>query len=1088
MKKIYNQAKCFLVCLSLISANSVYSQCSTCTLTGWQYEKEVIIDNSANSTSYTNYQELLTIDTQTPISQGKMNVAGNDIRFIDGDCSTPLCYVIESGINTTSTKIWVVVPSIPANTIKTFFMFYGNAGAPATSNLSCVFSDILTVTGPVTLSGVQNHDIIDIQAGATVTVGAGQILSLKARKITVAGNIDGNYAGYGPAAGPGPGGNGGGSDGGGGGGYGGAGGSGKCPGGNSGAASGTANGLDLDMGSGGGGSDCNPADGGGGAVKLEATIAIITGNITVNGYTTGGSCSEEAAGGGSGGGILVYANEINGAGTLNAKGGNGQASNAKEGGGGGGGGRIKLFYCSANNYTGTTDVTKGAPGSGGQCSADDAQNGSSTVNTFTCELITIGPEQHSIYQIPSSAFIAPFSICAATDSSIVYTGNATPGATFVWNFDGGAAAPGTGQGPHITHWLNAGTKTVTLSVTSADGCVSDTSTATVIVKTVPVANSGPAVSFCSGDSAALGVASTLGYSYLWSPTTGLSSSTISNPTVHLTNTTAIIDTVPYTITVSENGCSSTDFVPVTVFPIPVASFVSPPGQCFNNNSFNFYGGGTFLPNPNFIWSFGATATPDSSHVQNPTAINFSNSGYHVVSFKIVSHNCVSNVSVDSVNVYPAPVTNFTFANVCLHQSINFIDSSFVPGAVPTVYGWSWNFGDGSPAATLQSPVYTYTTAGTYPVSLITHSAFGCFDTLSQNVTVHPLPTALYSATNVCDGNAIQFINSSTIPNTDSIQSFFWNFGDNSTIANTQTISHLYTAVGSYQVQLLAISSFGCKDSINKTVFVNSAPLIKFSVTDTIGCAPLCIFFNDSSTVSGGGISTWAWSIGDGSAVNNQQNFEHCYANSSVDSSAYFNISLTVTSDSGSVKTITKNNYITVHPHPNASFTVQPQTTSITDPVVLATDFSTGAISWNWNFGDSLTSSLQQPLSHTYKQVGDYTVRLIVTSNHGCLDTVSRIISIEPDFVFYIPNAFSPDGDGVNDTFNGKGIFITEYQMKIFDRWGNAIFTSNDINTPWDGKVNDNSEPAQTDTYVYSIKLVDSKDRPHSYKGIVTLVR
>ncbi len=178
----------------------------------------------------------------------------------------------------------------------------------------------------------------------------------------------------------------------------------------------------------------------------------------------------------------------------------------------------------------------------------------------------------------------------------------------------------------------------------------------------------------------------------------------------------------------------------------------------------------------------------------------------------------------------------------------------------------------------------------------------------------------------------------------------------------------------------------------------------------------------------------------------------------------------------------------MYPHPNASFTVQPQTTSITDPVVLATNLSTGAISWNWNFGDSLTSSLQQPSSHTYKEVGSYTIMLIVTSNHGCLDTVSRIVTIEPDFVFYIPNAFSPDGDGVNDTFNGKGIFITEYQMKIFDRWGNSIFTSNDINTPWDGKVNDSSEPAQTDTYVYSIKLVDSKDRPHSYKGIVTLVR
>src|SRR3989304_5544425 len=100
MKKIYHyQTRFFILFICLIAINNIYGQCSSCTLSGWKYVKEITIDNSAVSTSSTNIQELIIIDTQTPISAGKMDASGNDIRFVDNDCSTPLCYWIESGIN-----------------------------------------------------------------------------------------------------------------------------------------------------------------------------------------------------------------------------------------------------------------------------------------------------------------------------------------------------------------------------------------------------------------------------------------------------------------------------------------------------------------------------------------------------------------------------------------------------------------------------------------------------------------------------------------------------------------------------------------------------------------------------------------------------------------------------------------------------------------------------------------------------------------------------------------------------------------------------------------------------------------------------
>ena len=114
--------------------------------------------------------------------------------------------------------------------------------------------------------------------------------------------------------------------------------------------------------------------------------------------------------------------------------------------------------------------------------------------------------------------------------------------------------------------------------------------------------------------------------------------------------------------------------------------------------------------------------------------------------------------------------------------------------------------------------------------------------------------------------------------------------------------------------------------------------------------------------------------------------------------------------------------------------------------------------------------------------------MITSTQYGCIDTTYITVIIEPDFAFYIPNAFSPNDDGINDTFNGKGIFIKDYEMMIYDRWGNLIFYTNDINKPWDGKANQGADMAQRDVYIYVVNLTDILRKKHSYKGTVTLVR
>jgi gliding motility-associated-like protein len=342
---------------------------------------------------------------------------------------------------------------------------------------------------------------------------------------------------------------------------------------------------------------------------------------------------------------------------------------------------------------------------------------------------------------------------------------------------------------------------------------------------------------------------------------------------------------------------------------------------------------------------------------------------------------------------------------------------------------------------------------------------------------------------ICYGTSVQFNDGSSITSPDTLQSWSWNFGDGSLLNTNQNSSHFYATANSYNVHLTVVSDFGCSDSIIKPITINPNPTVNFTGNPAIGCEPLCVFFQDSSMVATGNNILWVWNFGDGSPISNSSNFEHCYTNDSVFSSNSFTISLTVTSDSGCVSSLSKNNYITVYPNPKANFSVDPKTTTIINPVFSITDLSAGANFWNWNFGDLTTSIISNPPPHTYKaDTATYVITLITSSQYGCADTAHQTVIIEDDFVFYIPNSFTPNDDGVNDSFFGKGVGIVKYELSIFDRWGNMVFYADDINKAWDGKANHGTEIAQMDVYVWKVTLTDVFNKVHKYIGTVTLVQ
>jgi gliding motility-associated-like protein len=199
------------------------------------------------------------------------------------------------------------------------------------------------------------------------------------------------------------------------------------------------------------------------------------------------------------------------------------------------------------------------------------------------------------------------------------------------------------------------------------------------------------------------------------------------------------------------------------------------------------------------------------------------------------------------------------------------------------------------------------------------------------------------------------------------------------------------------------------------------------------------------------------------------------------------VTLVVTSPSGCSTTATTTASVTVNPSPHAEFTADPWLATTVAPFIHFTNQSANASYYSWDFGDG-NASLQVNPQHTYAAKGIYTVTLYTGNQYGCTDTVSHTVEIDPEFTYYIPNAFTPNDDGKNDVFNGKGQEIIEFDMMIFDRWGELIYRTDNMNKGWDGRANDGEEIAQEGVYVYKITLRDFKQHQHFYNGSVSLIK
>lgn len=338
--------------------------------------------------------------------------------------------------------------------------------------------------------------------------------------------------------------------------------------------------------------------------------------------------------------------------------------------------------------------------------------------------------------------------------------------------------------------------------------------------------------------------------------------------------------------------------------------------------------------------------------------------------------------------------------------------------------------------------------GQYQVNLIAQN--GCDSLATLNFTVTPSLSSL-SIVTICQ---------TQIP-------FLWNGSS-------------YTNSGVYTANLTA--SNGC-DSI-AILQLNIVPLPQVSFTTTLpqGCSPLSVTFINTSPSTG----NCTWNLGNGVVLNTCDTVVGIYNDFGC-----HDVSLNVTTPEGCSRTFTMNDLICVSPNPTASFMVTPQVLSTLNPTATFTNTSVGNASQTWTFGDgSATTGALNP-SHTYPgEMGYYNVTLVVANSHGCLDSTSQVIMVDNQVIYYIPNTFTPNGDKFNATFRPvftAGFDIYNYNLIIFNRWGELIFESNNAAVGWDGTYA--GQLCQSGTYVWQIRYKENgKDRHDEIRGHFNLLR
>lgn len=415
----------------------------------------------------------------------------------------------------------------------------------------------------------------------------------------------------------------------------------------------------------------------------------------------------------------------------------------------------------------------------------------------------------------------------------------------------------------------------------------------------------------------------------------------------------------------------------------------------------------------------------------------------------------------------------TFQNLSVQQS--------------NIFQFEWRFnlkGSTFVDNTNWNPTVVFPDTGTYTGALYLNPTASCADTAYISVNIFPEINADFIFDyDTCIAGPVAFTDKST--GAGIINRWNWNFGVPNATSKVQNPSFLYPIPGNHPVQLRVFDRNNCSDNTTKVVnWFPVPPLIIIQPSKFLGCSPADIFFNNLSTPIDS-TYTIVWNFGDGNTQSGVISPTHKYTEPGT-----YDVSVAITSPIGCFTSDTFPKLIRVEPSPTADFTYFPDSLlSNFNNTVKFTDLSTGANRWHWEFDKYGTTTLRNP-TFTFPDTGLMKVTLIVTHPEGCKDSLSKYLDFVPQIRWYMPNAFTPNGDGQNDGFLGKGFLegVSDFNMTIWNRWGELIFETSDPSEEWNGRQKNTGGMSPDGVYVYVVTFTGPRGQKQEYKGYATLVR
>ena len=656
----------------------------------------------------------------------------------------------------------------------------------------------------------------------------------------------------------------------------------------------------------------------------------------------------------------------------------------------------------------------------------------------------------------------------------------TNAAHYSWTFgDPGSGILNTSILAAPTHTFNnAGTYQVMLVVIDSSFCnITDTAYLTVLVtndtiKSFVIANDSIV---CPNQIVSFQAGGQFGQTYHWD-FGDLTTSTLQNPTHSYTTPNSYLVTLivnnPFTCNKSDTSYLTVQVVATSVsdtFTVNTTHGCPPLSVHFNGTvtnatsySWNF-GDGT----PSFSGSLNVTHTYANAGTYTATLYAFNSLACNPVdSFSIVITSAVTNVTANAQSISPVGCTPYTaqFQNLSTNAT-----------------NYQWNFGDPLSGAlnssTLSTPSHLYNTSGVFTVFLIASDSFTCnkHDTIQFQLavdTVHVIAAFTASPITGCVPLNVNFTNNSW-----HALSYQWNFGDGSAVSTQTNPAHTYIDTLSYWVTLIANDSTTCNLADTATVLIDPYYTYvdaKFSIVDTMACRSLDLSIMNQTT----GATAYQWDLG-----NSQTStlFQPTYTYSTP--GAYL-ITLIATNPSYCKPADTVSHGVHVFLEPTASFSASPFIWK-PDSFFSFINHSADATVYDW-YIDGVYIGSNESYQQSFHKLGYHKICLVAKNANGCIDSICKEVYVDVTPSIGVPNAFSPDGDGINDILFVYGLGIETIDFRIYNRWGQLVFETTDRNKGWDGTFK--GVPQEMEVYAYVVSATFITGTSQSLKGNVTLVR